>query len=547
VPTQVAGVDSGTYYLRAVKKNTSTQACEAGLAGETAVNFAYECIDPAVCYAANMMSINGSADIARNNSGSVASDSAVSLNFEANGSAPIVLNYRDVGLVKLWVNKIVNSVTLTGSSNAFVVQPYAFSLSNIKCTTANAANCAPGALSMPTAGDNPAAFNEGGSSFIQAGNAFSATVAAVRFDSAQPYNLGGATPNFGKENSPEGVILGHALVQPSGGTNPDLSNAIIVGGSFNDGVATVNNLAWNEVGIINLTPSIADADYLGSGDVIGQNSGNVGRFIPSHFALTQGTAIPACGAFTYFGQDGFSSTGFKLTAQNVNNGTTQNYTGTFAKLPLTWDSFGFTVANPLAGAILSSSTAAPTGSWGSGEATITAKHRLSRPTVLASETNVVVQAKPLDSDGVTMTASDVTLGTPLRYGRLSLQNASGSELLDLPVPLTAEYWNGNSWVTNTEDSCTALIAPADGSGLGFQLANNGATTATLSNPLVFGDAGLSLSAPGVTHSGYVIVTIASPAWLDFKWDGVTDSDPISRATFGIYKGNSKFIYIRELY
>jgi hypothetical protein len=539
--TQVAGKESETYYLRAVKKNTSTQACEAGLVGASSVNFAHECIDPPTCSAGNLMSVNGSS-VAANGNGSVTNYSTVNMVFDANGNAPFTFNYRDVGRVKLWVNKTVNSATLTGSSNAFVVKPHSFILSNIKCTTANAANCAPGALALPTAGDNPAASDANGKSFIQAGNAFSATVSAVRYD-----NLEAVTPNFGKENNPEGVILEHALFRPSGGTNPDLSNAIIIGGSFNNGVATVNNLAWNEVGIINLTPSIADADYLGSGDVIGQNSGNVGRFIPSHFALTQGTAIPACGAFTYFGQDGFSSTGFKLTAQNVNNGTTQNYTGTFAKLPLTWDSFGFTVANPLAGAILSSSTAAPTGSWGSGEATITAKHRLSRPTVLASETNVVVQAKPLDSDGVTMTASDVTLGTPLRYGRLSLQNASGSELLDLPVPLTAEYWNGNSWVTNTEDSCTALIAPADGSGLGFQLANNGATTATLSNPLVFGDAGLSLSAPGVTHSGYVIVTIASPAWLDFKWDGVTDSDPISRATFGIYKGNSKFIYIRELY
>jgi uncharacterized repeat protein (TIGR01451 family) len=541
LPTQVAGVESEAYYLRAVKKDTSTQACEAGLVGATSVNFAYECIDPAACYAANMMSINGSAAIARNNSGSVEDYSEVNLNFEANGSAPITLNYSDVGKVKLWVNATVNSAALTGSSNAFVVKPYAFSLSNIKCTTANTDNCAPGALSMPSAGDNPAASDAGGLSFIQAGNAFSATVEAVNA-------LGAATPSFGKENSPEGVILGHALIQPSGGTNGNLSNATIVGGSFNNGVATVNNLAWNEVGIIDLTPSIAGADYLGSGeDVIGQNSGNVGRFIPSHFALTQGTAIPACSVFTYFGQDGFSSKDFKLTAQNVNNGTTQNYTGAFAKLPLTWDSFGFTVASPPAGAILSSSADAPTGNWSNGEATITAKHQLSRPTMPAGETSVVVQAKPVDSDGVTMTTSDVTLGTPLRYGRLSLQNAYGSELLPLPVPLEAEYWNGHGWIINTDDGCTVLTAPSDGNGLALNLANSGSTAATLDSPLVSGYAGLSLSAPGVTHTGYVDIAIDSPAWLDFKWDGVNESNPTARATFGIYKGNSKFIYIRELY
>jgi len=37
-------------------------------------------------------------------------------------------------------------------------------------------------------------------------------------------------------------------------------------------------------------------------------------------------------------------------------------------------------------------------------------------------------------------------------------------------------------------------------------------------------------------------TLAQPA--DRSWFG---ANPTARATFGIYKGNSKFIYIRELY
>uniref|UniRef100_UPI0026158719 DUF6701 domain-containing protein n=1 Tax=Propionivibrio sp. TaxID=2212460 RepID=UPI0026158719 len=69
-----------------------------------------------------------------------------------------------------------------------------------------------------------------------------------------------------------------------------------------------------------------------------------GRFIPDHFALAPGAATPACGGFSYFGQDGFT-TAFSLTAQNSGNTTAQNYTGSWAKLGLgTWSNYGFASA-----------------------------------------------------------------------------------------------------------------------------------------------------------------------------------------------------------
>jgi len=72
--------------------------------------------------------------------------------------------------------------------------------------------------------------------------------------------------------------------------------------------------------------------------------------------------------------------------------------------------------------------------------------------------------------------------------------------------------------------------------------------------------GLKLTAPGAGNTGSVDLTLnigssasgntctsstetsAQPASM--SWFGV---NPTARATFGIYKGNSKFIYIRELY
>ena len=49
-------------------------------------------------------------------------------------------------------------------------------------------------------------------------------------------------------------------------------------------------------------------------------------------------------------------------------------------------------------------------------------------------------------------------GVSLRYGRLYLQNAYGSELLALPIPVEAQYWNGSYYTVNTDDSCTAFPA-----------------------------------------------------------------------------------------
>jgi hypothetical protein len=45
------------------------------------------------------------------------------------------------------------------------------------------------------------------------------------------------------------------------------------------------------------------------------------------------------------------------------------------------------------------------------------------------------------------------------------------------------------------------------------------------------------------------VTSTVPAWLRYDWDNTTpgDENPSARASFGIYKGNPRHIYMRELY
>lgn len=212
--------------------------------------------------------------------------STVALSFDANGEASLAsVRYDDVGLMRLSARYVGNAgntppdggVVMTGS-DTFVVRPHHFDLSGIKCTTADAAHCGAGAL---PSGNNPAASDAAGPSFIRAGDPFTVVVTARNA-------LGDATPNYGQELDPEGVKLTAALVAGLGLTgNPAITNATAFG-SFTNGVATGATFAWDEVGVVTLVPSVADGDYLGAGDVTGTASGPVGRFFPHHFALESG-------------------------------------------------------------------------------------------------------------------------------------------------------------------------------------------------------------------------------------------------------------------
>jgi MSHA biogenesis protein MshQ len=406
---------------------------------------------------------------------------------------------------------------------------------------------------------NPAAASAAGSKFVKAGESFTATVTAMT-------SGGVATPNFGKEATPEGVMLTRNLVLPVAGNSGTLTNNIIAGGSFSTGAATATNLAWNEVGIITLTPSVGDGDYLGVGDVTGTTTGNIGRFYPDHFAITSPTVTAACSTgttpFSYFGQDGFTTI-FTVTAQNTANTTTTNYTGavtasTWAKLPLTtWGSAPASAANPgfgfavstwspsqPSGSSLAASVTAPTATntnaWSAGTTTVTAKHQIGRPTAAAAPTTVTVTTQPVDSDGATSIAA-TSIGSPLlRYGRLKINNAYGSELLALPVNVAAQYWSGSTYVNNADDGCTALSS----SNLS-QTAGSGATITTsipaVAVTLFSGVGVITLTKPSPTPSGKGSVVLRSnPANL-----GIYLPSSGGNETFGIYK--SKFIYLRENY
>ncbi len=334
--TQVSGTTSPTYYLKA----TSASCVNAFNNVVKSVDMAFECIDPVACLTPVVSITNASTNAvtvlkkgvpAGSDPAAVTTYSAVSLNFNASSLAPFKLNYPDVGSITLYFRYVTAS--MLSESNPLVVKPAGFVLSGIKRSSDNLVN--------------PGAANASGSAFVKGGEAFTATVTAVN-------SQGVATPNYGHEVVPEYVKLSTALVSPSGGNNPaitcsDSSNAVVCDtsltpdlplfGAFSAGSATGVNFAWDEVGVITLTPHVGDLDYLGAGDVVGTTSANIGRFTLGKFSLQNplldnrtdicnngqlsSDGVTVCLPFTYMGEQLDAS--FILVPMSLNNVASQNY------------------------------------------------------------------------------------------------------------------------------------------------------------------------------------------------------------------------------
>jgi MSHA biogenesis protein MshQ len=304
------------------------------------------------------------------------------------------------------------------------------------------------------------------------------------------------------------------------------------------------------------------------------NSG-FGRFIPARFNLSANTPrlLPACNGFTYLGQpfDYLTSPQLTLTAQNTGGATTLNYDGSYWKHSSNLSGHSYT-SNAASSATLTITTAGSV-AWNgiadsdgvgranlSGEFLAYTKPAASEPPFEA-DVNLTFSAVDLtDSDGVCydpdingicnpFTISNIT-GSEQRYGQMQLQNAYGPETLPLTIPVFTEYFDGTGFVLNVSDICTtydslnATLANPQGN-----LALN--ETAITGNGTLISGVGnnLSLAAPGVGNDGSADVTLdlsqATGANMQWLQPGGINPNPNARATFGIFRGNDRLIYMRE--
>ena len=194
------------------------------------------------------------------------------------------------------------------------------------------------------------------------------------------------------------------------------------------------------------------------------------------------------------------------------------------------------------------------------------------------DANIELSIDVLDADGVTANGNPVTFGAGLgisfpdgprmRYGRIRLNNAVGSELVNLAVPMTAEYYAGAAigFVAHSDDTCSTDVSLAfnnfsenldPGETCVLDVGNPGDSNmgcpapapSPFSEPPASGDFNLSLAAPGAGNGGALNVDALVPDWLKFDWNALLpgEEDPSAQVTFGIFAGDGSHIYLREVY
>ncbi|PSW40984.1 hypothetical protein CTM70_09040 [Photobacterium phosphoreum] len=155
-----------------------------------------------------------------------------------------------------------------------------------------------------------------------------------------------------------------------------------------------------------------------------------------------------------------------------------------------------------------------------------------------------------------------------RYGRMVLDDASGVFDQPLTMPLKVEYWNGDQFTINADDSrshfnsqwsCKQIIytsKPHDKASLSATTNNVlqgknyslqvlpgiDENEAYIKQQLRFW---LRIAAQPATNIGCTENENVNQPWLTFNWRGIGDEDPSGLVTFGNYRGNDRIIYRSE--
>ncbi|MBQ4832661.1 agglutinin biogenesis protein MshQ [Pseudoalteromonas sp. MMG010] len=571
IATQLSGKPSDTGFnaaslaIQAVKTNTTTGACEAAfpVGLEVPLQLAYSCGASSSCSEPVTLSNNGT------NYSIEQAYKTVNLQFDADSKAPIVLQYPDAGQLSLNVSATIVldpvsnlSVAMTGSSNEYVVKPFGLSME---------------------IGSNGVADDANGSLFKLTGEPFDLTLHAVQWSAGQDNDSNGYPDDYSQIHS--NLIAQHfineypqvtpSLNTPAAGALGQLTPEYVA--PFGDtGIQSesISKYHYDNVGIIDLTASLQDGDYLGAGDVRGELK-NVGRFAPSQFQLhgiqAQGSCTEYGSNLTYLDQP--FELGFTVQALNHKNQLMSNYNQGFAKSLVNIYAENSQVGNYVSGDEFSSRLInLGSQNWGdvnNGEYYVQQSNvQLTRLAIdqpdgpfnmvnlMATLTNIegatLLGANDLPNsevscvnncDSVRLNSVPITF----RFGRLVLGNNTGSDLDNLQVPMQAQYWDGTGFVRNSEDYCTSFEHT--------KVAQISPNSPILNYQYGTGSSGI-LEAGGYpvdnaiyaigNGAGEYILQYDTDNWLHWDWlgDG-THIDPRAVLQFGQFRGNDRVIYWRE--
>ena len=522
---------------------------------------------------------------------------AIELDFSLDpGRATFNLDTTDVGQYELTLSDttlIHSASVISGSTSLLTVRPFGFAVTGIEVGA--------GPPPKSNTGTTDPADPE---FFTTAGSDFSATISAVLWqagddtegglgdgviDIGASYNNNSVAPSYAWDTDLTVLSTGGFPPAP-GGVVGILNNGNIAASEFTGGSRTLTDLQYTEVGSFTLQ-SLA-SDYLGvaSADIVGHDI-IVGRFIPDHFVLSDMQLVnrsddPLCASnFTYL-EENFQVS-FDLSAMSAGGANvTLNYTTAsgFAKLDtaseLNYGAVDSTLPVDLTTRL---QTGTPVINFVAGVANdltdILSLDRLA--TGPDGPFDLSVGIAPADEDGTQLNSFNLDVAgagndhglidsTTLKYGRATLDNVFGSELITLNMPLQIESFNAGIFASNTDDNCTGLATTnlilsnnvetgqVDGN---IQVLAGQTSIATMAvNPVVMGNTGLLFCPPGNPactptsgNVGFIDVSIdltgLNYPWLQYDWngDGSFDNDPTATATFGIYKGNDVNIYIQQIF
>lgn len=513
------------------------------------------------------------------------SSNTMNLNFVA-GQASFSLLTSDVGKYVLSLRDDTrgdaSGVDVQGDSNALTTRPFALRFVQIQQ-----------GVRLNTGGTATTG-HPVNDAFVAAGDTFSATVEALLWSAADDADNNGV-PDGGANLSDNSltpsfawltVVSGATPYTPAAGVLGSVGGGNLLATAYSGGRAASSTLSYSEVGSVTLEATASD--YLGTtGVTVTGTSTVVGRFYPWAFELPAGASIisacvPGGGLLdtTYMDQP-FNRLQTTLEAQAQGGTRTQNYhdaTYLFTQAP------DWLAENADDGTDLSSRLSLPAQPWVNGQIVVdtTAAQFRRPPTGAGSDDpdgpydSLQLGVRVLDPGGGRVATPDMNpaaagcgagcdaraLGTAqrLRFGRLKLSNASGSELAVLPVPMRAQYYNGTGFVTNTDDRCTTVAVGAVTLGNWQRNLNAGETTSSVAGSVGIDTPAASagrvdLSAPGSGNSGSVDVTVdlSAQAWLRGRWDATDqggdsrwyDDDAVARATFGVAR--DRVIFRREVY
>lgn len=505
---------------------------------------------------------------ATNVGNSVGTATPLALDFDAQGRARIDVNYADAGQVELnarYTGTATNNDAglIMNGADRFIRRPAGL------CVQATS-NCLQANASCPV--------------FAVAGDAFPLTITARSWGGGNTsYCDNPVTPNFERSN----ITLQHQVVAPVGALGS--IGLAQYNHSRNQQAQTQVNQSVTESGVFRFGTSAVN--YLSMTDQVPAAwSEPVGRFVPANFRVSEINLETFAGAVTcspvttpvYLRQP--LDLRYRLTALNRQGNITTNYVGDYAKavpvLLAASSQPSLTLTDRLDYSVTTSSA------WQLGSADFATLKIANEPQLWIRRLadvdgpfdNTVLALQVVDGEmpqvaGIAEADFSLTQAAcvgnqcnsknvgefDLRYGRLVLENAFGSEFDDLPLTLRAEYWDGQRFITNSADNCS-LSAPVSLNRLAGSVTPAISGEALPLNTGVSRPLSLLLNAPAVV--GSATYEYIAPPWLSYNWDrpavwsddcAASDSATWSAKTpnpwacmiFGRYRGNPRLIFWRE--